>query len=183
MPPGASPVRCLVLWWPKRGGDGGNAVLSGPRRGGGGSPRMHSKGRDLRGGPRGGWTGGWRRLPKRKRDPTSDGHKGRTKGRGSDNCGGSSRPCCGGPGVNRLSCAISRHPSLNALWQGPALMGYQTTGGQGGGAVRIFGGPTGCQNFGGAGGGGAGPGGVGTRPRYLIVCLWRRLLASRHCTS
>ena len=27
-----------------------------------------------------------------------------------------------------------------------------------------------------------GGGGVGTRPRYLIVCLWRRLLASRHCT-
>ena len=26
-------------------------------------------------------------------------------------------------------------------------------------------------------------GGFGTRPRYLIVCLWRRLLASRHCTS
>ena len=26
-------------------------------------------------------------------------------------------------------------------------------------------------------------GGVGTRPRYLIVCLWRRLLASRHCSS
>ena len=25
-------------------------------------------------------------------------------------------------------------------------------------------------------------GGVGTRPRYLIVCLWRRLLASRHCS-
>ena len=28
-----------------------------------------------------------------------------------------------------------------------------------------------------------GGGGVGTRPRYLIVCLWRRLLASRHCSS
>ena len=27
-----------------------------------------------------------------------------------------------------------------------------------------------------------GGGGVGTRPRYLIVCLWRRLLASRHCS-
>ena len=26
---------------------------------------MHSKGRDLRGGPSGGQTGGWRRLPKR----------------------------------------------------------------------------------------------------------------------
>ena len=26
-----------------------------------------------------------------------------------------------------------------------------------------------------------GGGGVGTR-RYLIVCLWRRLLASRHCS-
>ena len=25
-------------------------------------------------------------------------------------------------------------------------------------------------------------GGVGTRPRYLIVCLWRRLLASRQCS-
>ena len=25
-----------------------------------------------------------------------------------------------------------------------------------------------------------GGGGVGTRPQYLIVCLWRRLLASRH---
>ena len=25
-----------------------------------------------------------------------------------------------------------------------------------------------------------GGGGVGTRPRYLIVCLWRRPLASRH---
>ena len=25
-------------------------------------------------------------------------------------------------------------------------------------------------------------GACGTRPRYLIVCLWRRLLASRHCT-
>ena len=25
-------------------------------------------------------------------------------------------------------------------------------------------------------------GGVGTRPRYLIVCLWRRPLASRHCS-
>ena len=25
-----------------------------------------------------------------------------------------------------------------------------------------------------------GGGGFGTRPRYLIVCLWRRLLASRH---
>ena len=25
-----------------------------------------------------------------------------------------------------------------------------------------------------------GGGGVGTRPRYLIVCLWQRLLASRH---
>ena len=23
-------------------------------------------------------------------------------------------------------------------------------------------------------------GGVGTRPRYQVVCLWRRLLASRH---
>ena len=28
----------------------------------------------------------------------------------------------------------------------------------------------------------AGGGGVGIRPRYLIVCLWRRLLASRHCS-
>ena len=28
-----------------------------------------------------------------------------------------------------------------------------------------------------------GGGGVGTRPRYLIVCLWRRLLASRRCAS
>ena len=27
-----------------------------------------------------------------------------------------------------------------------------------------------------------GGGGVGTRPRYLIVRLWRRLLASRHCS-
>ena len=27
-----------------------------------------------------------------------------------------------------------------------------------------------------------GGGGVGTRPQYLIVCLWRRLLASRHCS-
>ena len=25
-------------------------------------------------------------------------------------------------------------------------------------------------------------GGVGTRPRYSVVCLWRRLLASRHCS-
>ena len=25
-------------------------------------------------------------------------------------------------------------------------------------------------------------GGVGTRPRYSVVCLWRCLLASRHCT-
>ena len=30
-------------------------------------------------------------------------------------------------------------------------------------------------------GGGGGGGGVGTRPRYRILCLWRRLLASRHC--
>ena len=29
--------------------------------------RMHQKGRGLRGGPRGGQTGGWRRLPKRLR--------------------------------------------------------------------------------------------------------------------
>ena len=36
----------------------------------------------------------------------------------------------------------------------------------------------------GGGGGGLLGGGVvgGTRPRYLIVCLWRRLLASRHCS-
>ena len=27
-----------------------------------------------------------------------------------------------------------------------------------------------------------GGGGGGTRPRYLIVCLWRRLLASHHCS-
>ena len=27
-----------------------------------------------------------------------------------------------------------------------------------------------------------GGGGFGTRPRYLIVCLWRRLLAYRHCS-
>ena len=27
-----------------------------------------------------------------------------------------------------------------------------------------------------------GGGGLGTRPLYLIVCLWRRLLASRHCS-
>ena len=27
-----------------------------------------------------------------------------------------------------------------------------------------------------------GGGGGGTRPWYLIVCLWRRLLASRHCS-
>ena len=27
-----------------------------------------------------------------------------------------------------------------------------------------------------------GGGGVGTRPRYLIGCLWRRPLASRHCS-
>ena len=33
-----------------------------------------------------------------------------------------------------------------------------------------------------AGGGKGGGGGLGTRPRYLIVCLWRRLLASRHCS-
>ena len=26
-----------------------------------------------------------------------------------------------------------------------------------------------------------GGGGVGTRPRYSVVCLWRRPLASRHC--
>ena len=32
------------------------------------------------------------------------------------------------------------------------------------------------------GGGFEGGGGGGTRPRYLIVCLWRRLLASRHCS-
>ena len=32
------------------------------------------------------------------------------------------------------------------------------------------------------GGCGRGGGGVGTRPRYQIVCLWRRLLASRHCS-
>ena len=32
------------------------------------------------------------------------------------------------------------------------------------------------------GGEGDGGGGVGTRPRYLIVCLQRRLLASRHCS-
>ena len=30
--------------------------------------------------------------------------------------------------------------------------------------------------------GGVGGGGVGTRPWYLIVCRWRRLLASRHCS-
>ena len=30
--------------------------------------------------------------------------------------------------------------------------------------------------------GGGGGGGVGTRPRYPIVCLWRRPLASRHCS-
>ena len=35
-----------------------------------------------------------------------------------------------------------------------------------------------CSLWSGGGGGGA----VGTRPRYLIVCLWRRLLASRHCS-
>ena len=29
------------------------------------APGMHWNGRDLRGGPRSGWTGGWRRLPKR----------------------------------------------------------------------------------------------------------------------
>ena len=28
-------------------------------------PPMHSKGRDHKGGPRGGWVGGWRRFPKR----------------------------------------------------------------------------------------------------------------------
>ena len=33
--------------------------------GGGGAARMHSKGRGLRSGPRGGYAGGWRRLPKR----------------------------------------------------------------------------------------------------------------------
>ena len=33
-------------------------------------PGMHWKGRHLRGGPRGGWTGGWRRLPKRLRAVT-----------------------------------------------------------------------------------------------------------------
>ena len=27
-----------------------------------------------------------------------------------------------------------------------------------------------------------GGGGVGTRPRYQVACLWRRLLASRHCS-
>ena len=31
-------------------------------------------------------------------------------------------------------------------------------------------------------GGGDGGGGVGTRSRYLIVCLWQRLSASRHCS-
>ena len=30
--------------------------------------------------------------------------------------------------------------------------------------------------------GGGGGGGLGTRPRYLTVCLWRRLLASGHCS-
>ena len=46
--------------------------------------------------------------------------------------------------------------------------------------------PGGCFSLGGAC---TGPvllfergGGVGTRPRYLIVCLWRRLSASRHCS-
>ena len=34
-------------------------------RGGGGQAGLHQKGRDLRGGPRGGEAGGWRRLPKR----------------------------------------------------------------------------------------------------------------------
>ena len=37
-------------------------------------------------------------------------------------------------------------------------------------------------NQGEGGGIAGGGGGVGTRPRYLIVCLWRRLLASRHCS-
>ena len=31
----------------------------------GGFPGMHQKGRGHRGGPRSGYTGGWRRLPKR----------------------------------------------------------------------------------------------------------------------
>ena len=30
---------------------------------------------------------------------------------------------------------------------------------------------------------GRGGGGGGTRPRYSVVCVWRRLLASRHCSS
>ena len=38
------------------------------------------------------------------------------------------------------------------------------------------------KNSGGRSGAAGGGGGVGTRPRYLIVCLWRRLLASRHCS-
>ena len=51
---------------PERGG-GSADVTCRPEGGGAGgaSPGMHWKGRDLGGGPRGGQTGGWRRLPKR----------------------------------------------------------------------------------------------------------------------
>ena len=46
---------------------GGGPLPQDPGGGGagGGGAGMHWKGRDLRGGPRGGQAGGWRRLPKR----------------------------------------------------------------------------------------------------------------------
>ena len=47
----------------RQGVGGGCSVLGGV--GAYSIPGMHSKGRDLRGGPRGAWIGGWRTLPKR----------------------------------------------------------------------------------------------------------------------
>ena len=48
--------------------------------------------------------------------------------------------------------------------------------------VVVVGGGNGGVTGGYRGAYGGGGGEVGTRPRYLIVCLWRRLLASRHCS-
>ena len=93
---------------------------------------------------------------------------------------------CPGPDVTRALCrweccaittaaAVTAHGPLHppSLWQTRpprpdqdqwmALLG-------GGGGLR------GSRHVLHAGGGG----GFGTRPRYLMVCLWRRLLASRH---
>ena len=99
-------------------------------------------------------------------------------------------------GSKGLRCVVSPCAWGRACGRGGDHGGAQSLDALGGSPLRVpHGGGGGCPRSSSYGGGGArrgipvglrlavlrgSGGGGGARPRYLIVCLWRRLLASRH---